>query len=74
MRLNSKGQVTIPADLRHRLGFSVGDEVEVIEDAGTLTIVRADELTRGQRAVRRVRGVAGRGPRTDDILAMTRGE
>lgn len=74
MRLNSKGQVTIPADLRHRLGFSVGDEVEVIEDAGALTIVRADDLTGGQRAVRRVRGVAGRGLRTDDILAMTRGE
>ena len=32
MRLNSKGQVTIPAPLRERHGLHEGDEVDVIED------------------------------------------
>ena len=32
MRLNSKGQVTIPAPLRERYGLHEGDEVDVVED------------------------------------------
>ncbi len=74
MRLNSKGQVTIPAELRHRLGFAEGDEVDVIDDGGELRIVRAHELTRGQRAVRQVRGILGPGLSTDEVMALTRGE
>ena len=41
MRLNSKGQVTIPARLRERHGLHEGDEVDVIEDGDTLRIVRS---------------------------------
>lgn len=74
MKLNSKGQVTIPAELRHRHGFTVGDDVEVVEDNGVLRIVRGDALTPGQRAVRRVRGITGPGLSTDEIMALTRGE
>lgn len=33
MKLNSKGQVTIPAELRQSHGFVEGDEVEVVADA-----------------------------------------
>lgn len=73
MKLNTKGQVTIPADLRHRYGFAPGDEVEVIEDSGTLRIVRKEPLTAGERAVQRVRGISAGGISTDEILAMTRG-
>ena len=55
MRLNSKGQVTIPAPLRERHGLHEGDEVDVIEDGETLRIVRADaSSTRGQRLVHRM--------------------
>lgn len=74
MRLNAKGQVTIPADLRRKHGFIEGDEVDVIEEGSVLRIVRHDDLTPGQRAVLRVRGRAGAGPTTDAILAMTRGD
>ena len=31
MVLNSKGQVTIPAHLRHKYDLHAGDEVEVVE-------------------------------------------
>ena len=52
MKLNSKGQVTIPADLRHRHGFMEGDEVDVVEDGDTLRIVhRISGPSRGARIV-----------------------
>jgi AbrB family looped-hinge helix DNA binding protein len=75
MRINSKGQVTIPADLRHRHGFSEGDEVEVVEDGDTLRIVRVEGApTRGQRIVERMRGSAGPGLSTDELMELLRGE
>lgn len=39
MRLSSKGQVTIPAELRRKYGLLPGDDVEFVEDRGTLRIV-----------------------------------
>jgi AbrB family looped-hinge helix DNA binding protein len=29
--LTSKGQITIPADIRHRLGVEAGDRIEFVE-------------------------------------------
>lgn len=74
MKLNAQGQVTIPADLRHKHGFVEGDEVDVVEDGGVLRITQHDELTPGQRAVQRIRGHAGLGPTTDEIMTITRGD
>ncbi|MBM3943529.1 MAG: AbrB/MazE/SpoVT family DNA-binding domain-containing protein [SAR202 cluster bacterium] len=34
-RVTSKGQVTIPKEVRERLGLRPGDEVEFIEEDGT---------------------------------------
>lgn len=75
MKLNSKGQVTIPADLRHRHGFAEGDEVDVVEDGNTLRIVhRSDGQTRGARIVNRLRGRATGGLSTDELMDLLRGE
>jgi AbrB family looped-hinge helix DNA binding protein len=79
MVLNSKGQVTIPANLRHKYDLHVGDEVEVIDFNGTLQIVRAEGAeTRGQRMVRRLRNTASSRDvadlSTDQIMALLRGE
>lgn len=79
MVLNSKGQVTIPAHLRHKYDLHVGDEVEVIEFNGTLQIVRAEGAeTRGQRLVRRLRNTASSRDvtdlSTDQIMALLRGD
>lgn len=75
MRLNSKGQVTIPAELRARFGLQEGDEVEVVADGSTLRIVRAEESsTRGQRLVRHMRGRATTGMSTDELMELLRGE
>ena len=76
MRLNSKGQVTIPASLRHKHGFAEGDEVDVIEDGDVLRIVhRGRGATRGERVVERLRGAAPRsGPSTDELMGLLRGD
>lgn len=75
MKLNSKGQVTIPAELRHRHGFSEGDEVEVVEDGPTLRIVHVGPAaTRGERLVGRLRGRATTNLTTDELMALLRGE
>jgi AbrB family looped-hinge helix DNA binding protein len=79
MVLNSKGQVTIPAQLRAKYGLHAGDDVEVVEVGGALQIVRAEGAeSRGQRLVRRLRNTAtGRevaGLSTDEIMALLRGE
>ena len=75
MRLNSKGQVTIPADLRRKHHLSEGDELEVVEDGATLRIVRvAGSETRGQRMVRRMRGTADTTMTTDQLMELLRGE
>jgi AbrB family looped-hinge helix DNA binding protein len=75
MKLNSKGQVTIPADLRHRHGFAEGDDVDVVEDGSSLRIVhRTAGETRGERIVNRIRGRATTGLSTDELMDLLRGE
>lgn len=75
MRLNSKGQVTIPARLRHRHGLHEGDEVDVVEQDGALRIVRADDTSsRGSRLVDRMRGRASSAMGTDELLGLLRAE
>ncbi|WIY82732.1 AbrB/MazE/SpoVT family DNA-binding domain-containing protein [Propionimicrobium sp. PCR01-08-3] len=75
MKLNSKGQVTIPASLRHQYGFFEGDEVQVIADGSTLRIVRtAPELGRGDRLIEQMRGRATTKLSTDELMALLRDE
>lgn len=75
MKLNSKGQVTIPAALRHKHHLHEGDEVEVIEKDGALHIVRAeDHLSHGQRLVRGMRGKATTSMSTEELMELLRGE
>ncbi|MDG4834479.1 AbrB/MazE/SpoVT family DNA-binding domain-containing protein [Solwaraspora sp. WMMD1047] len=79
MKLNSKGQVTIPAALRAKHGLHEGDDVEVIEEGGALRIVRTQGAeTRGQRLVRHMRGRGTAretaGMSTDELMELLRGE
>lgn len=79
MLLNSKGQVTIPAQLRTKHNLREGDNVEIVEVDGTLRIVRTEGApTRGQRLTRRLRGTANsrdiEGLSTDEIMDLLRGE
>lgn len=74
MRVTSKGQVTIPIEIRQKL--RIGPETEVEFDLVGQTIrirKQAGGKTRGQILVDRLRGKATRRMSTDQILALTRG-
>jgi AbrB family looped-hinge helix DNA binding protein len=77
MRITSKGQVTIPVEIREKAGLLPGTEVEFQYDDGTVSIFKARSSrreTRGQRAVRLLRGSATVKMSTDEIMALTRGD
>ena len=76
MRITSKGQVTIPREIRERFGFLPNTEVEFVAKNNSVQIIKAQHprrLSRGEAIVRRLRGRAGAGMSTDEILALTRG-
>jgi AbrB family looped-hinge helix DNA binding protein len=78
MTLTTKGQVTIPQDIRNRLGLMPGTRVVFDVVGDSVRIRRAGEQDRGQALVAHLRDAGRRaaGPRlsTDQILALTRGE
>ena len=77
MRITSKGQVTIPVEIRERAGLLPGTEVDFEFDGEAVRIVRAKSPrreTRGQEIVRRLWGSATVKMSTDEIMALTRGE
>ncbi|MBI5016618.1 MAG: AbrB/MazE/SpoVT family DNA-binding domain-containing protein [Deltaproteobacteria bacterium] len=75
MRITSKGQVTIPQELRDQLGFVPGSEVTFIPEGNTLRVVKQEgPAGRGRSLVDRLRGKATVSMTTDEILALTRGD
>jgi AbrB family looped-hinge helix DNA binding protein len=78
MQISSKGQATIPQEIRNRLGLLPHTEVE-FELAGDHARIRKarpspGESGRGRLAVELLRGTADTRMSTDEILALTRGE
>ena len=77
MTVTTKGQVTIPQEIRERLGLLPHSEVEfdVVGDRVRIRKKKGSK-TRGERLLEHLR----RGPKpmpgmtTDELMAMTRGE
>ena len=75
MRITSKGQVTIPAGLRQRLGLLPNTEVAFEElDDGVLIRPASSLRDLMTERIRSVRGVATAGRTTDEIMQLTRGD
>jgi AbrB family looped-hinge helix DNA binding protein len=77
MRITSKGQVTIPVEIREKAGLLPGTEVDFALESEGVRIVKTAaprRETRGQEVVRRLRGTATVKMSTDEIMALTRGE
>jgi antitoxin PrlF len=72
--VTTKGQVTIPKPVRDRLGIKPGNAVEFeLAPDGRVILFKAS----GRHPVSRfeaLRGRAGKGLTTDEIMALTRGE
>lgn len=74
MRITSKGQVTIPQEIRESLGLLPDTEVVFEVVKGGVTVRRAPDATgRGTAVVSRLRGRSRSRLTTDQILALTRG-
>jgi AbrB family looped-hinge helix DNA binding protein len=73
MRVTSKGQVTIPKDVRKRLGITPGSEVDFELDKNGARLVRA-RTSHGKEVVERMVGRGTVRMTTDEIMALTRGD
>jgi len=76
MRITSKGQVTIPIEIRERFGFLPHTEVEFIIDGERVWVrkVESSGESFGDRLIRHMRGAGTGDMTTDEIMALTRGE
>ena len=77
MRMTSKGQVTIPQEIRERLGLLPDTEVEFTLDGDGVRVTKAKRpgaRSRGRAIVEHMRGRGDGGMTTDEIMRLTRGE
>lgn len=73
MRLTTKGQITIPVEIREQLGLLPYTEVEFEIDGDAVKIRKASRGTRrGGALIEHMRGRAATRLTTDEILALTR--
>lgn len=75
MRITSKGQVTIPQEIREQAGLLPNTDVEFEFDGRAVRIVKARAAKkpgRGEILVARMRGRGDVSMSTDEIMALTR--
>jgi AbrB family looped-hinge helix DNA binding protein len=78
MRVTEKGQVTIPKEIRDRLGIGPGSEIDFVEDGNSVRIVAANAGQFDAEAFRRtLDSLAGTvdlgGMTTDEYMLWLRG-
>lgn len=73
MRVTSKGQVTIPQELREKAGITPGTEIEFAFIKGNLVIKKRLGRGRGAALVQHMTGAGDVKMSTDEILRLTRG-
>jgi AbrB family looped-hinge helix DNA binding protein len=78
MQITSKGQITIPQEVRNKLGLLPHTEVEVRIVGDHAQIIkakpRAKYSPRAQAMIDALKGTARGGMTTDEIILMMRGE
>ncbi len=78
MRITSKGQVTIPVEIREQAGLLPGTDVDFERDGKTVRIVRSKvkaKNSRGSRIVAHLRSHPGDiHMTTDEIMKLMRGD
>lgn len=74
MRVTTKGQVTIPQEIREKLAITPATEIDFVEEKGRFYLVKRSGEINKPGVFRKLRGVAGVRMSTDDIMALTRGK
>jgi AbrB family looped-hinge helix DNA binding protein len=72
LRVTTKGQVTIPQQMREKLGIASNSEVDFVEDSERVYLLRKNG-NRSVKKFRSLRGAASVKMTTDEIMAMTKG-
>ena len=84
MRVTTKGQVTVPKELRERHGITAGSDVDFIEEGGRVVLVKNEikqSESDGAVFVRQLKELGAKARREgwasgltgDEIMEMTRG-
>ncbi len=71
-KVTSKGQITLPKEVRSRLGISPGDEVEFVEENGVYLLKKKVRASPFDQYVGFLRGKKGQDP--DEIVEQFRGK
>lgn len=76
-KITSKGQVTIPKEIRDDFGFLPGTEIEFVRDGDDIRVRKLPGgRSRGDEIVERLRKAGGGKYKlsTEEIMRLTRGE
>ena len=71
VRVTTKGQVTIPRNVRETLGITPETEIEFVEENGKFYIVKTND-TKANKNLEKLRGIATVKMSTDEIMDLTR--
>ena len=76
MKITTKGQVTIPQEIRERFGLMPHVEVEFIVKGNVVCLRRKKAIgkQRGKLLLKQMRGKGSLKMSTDEIMSLTRGE
>jgi AbrB family looped-hinge helix DNA binding protein len=69
-RVTSRGQVTIPKNVRERLGLKPGDEIEFVEDRGGFRLQKHVAVSILRKYRGHLKHLAGRDP--DELVERMR--
>jgi AbrB family looped-hinge helix DNA binding protein len=71
--VTAKGQITIPKAVRDALGVKPGSKVDFKRlESGEIALIKQGAKPKSR--FERLRGSAGPGPTTEELMAMLRGE
>jgi AbrB family looped-hinge helix DNA binding protein len=75
MRITSKGQITIPQNIRERLGMLPYTEVSFTIEGDAVVVRKSSRESRGARIVGHLRSFGTRlRMSSEELMALTRGE
>jgi AbrB family looped-hinge helix DNA binding protein len=72
MRVTTKGQVTIPINIRERLGITPDTEVDFLQEGDRVFLLKRKGTARATCKFKKLRGIATVTMTTDEIMALTR--
>ena len=74
MRVTIKGQVTIPQEIREKLGITPAVEVDFVEEKDRIYLVKRTGEPKKTHKFRKLRRIANVKMTTDEIMTLTRGD